>query len=309
MNQEEYSFIRYLEAKKTVDDRAINRHVWQVLSRSLPSPSAEKPLNIVEMGAGIGTMIERMIEWGLLDYANYTAFDVEPENIQHARQKLLNWASDHGFQSIRLVDGLKIKSGGREISINLIEGDLFDFFSDQHNLSRYDFLVAHAFLDLVDLPVTLPKIFNLGKDGSLFYFTINYDGLTIIEPTIDDDFDRLVLEMYHRTMLERIHNGKRFGDSQAGRHLINHIQESGGRILAAGSSDWFIFPTSSGYHHDESYFLHFLIHTIFQALINQPELDLEKFVEWIHLRHTQIERQELVYIAHQLDYVGSIQRK
>jgi hypothetical protein len=68
VNQEAYSFIRYLEAKKSVDDRAINRHVWQVLSGSLPQTSPEKPLRIVEMGAGIGTMIERMIEWELLDW-------------------------------------------------------------------------------------------------------------------------------------------------------------------------------------------------------------------------------------------------
>jgi hypothetical protein len=308
VNQEAYSFIRYLEAKKSVDDRAINRHVWQVLSGSLPQTSPEKPLRIVEMGAGIGTMIERMIEWELLDYANYTAIDAQAENIQHAQQRLLYWSSDHGYHAVKLADGLKILGEGVEISINLIEVDLFDFFSDQNNLNSFDLLVAHAFLDLVDLPATLPQIISLGQDGCIFNFTINYDGLTIFEPVIDDDFDKHVLELYHRTMRERIHDGKRFGDNQAGRHLFNQIQESGGRILAAGSSDWIVYPISSGYHQDEAYFLHFIIHTIYQALKDIPELDLEQFEQWIRQRHAQIERQELVYIAHQLDYVGSIQR-
>ena len=308
MNQVTYNFIRYLEAKKSVDDRAINRHVWQVLSESLPKTSPEKPLRIVEMGAGIGTMIERMIEWDLLDYANYTAIDAQPENIQHAQQRLLNWSSDHDYQAVELADGLKIIADGIELSVNLIDVDLFDFLSDQRNLNSFDLLVAHAFLDLMDLPATLSQIFRLGQDGCLFYFTVNYDGLTILKPVIDNDFDKHVMKLYHRTMRERIHNGKQFGDSQAGRHLFDQIQDSGGRILAAGSSDWFVFPNSSGYYQDEAFFLHYIIHTIYRALRDKPELDLEQFEQWIRQRHAQIDKKELVYIAHQLDYVGEIQR-
>ncbi len=308
MTQYEYSFTRYLEAKKSVDDRALNRRVWQVLAESLPQTSADKPLNIIEMGAGIGTMIERMLEWGLLNYANYTAIDAQTENIQYARNRMLTWITDHDFQAVKHTDGMTIKREGVEFSINLVDVDLFEFLSDERNLEPYDLLVAHAFLDLVDLSVALPLILNLGQKGSLFYFTINYDGLTFFEPVIDDEYDNYVLELYHRTMNERIRGTKNYGDSHTGRHLIEHIQDSGGKILAAGSSDWVVFPDSSGYFQDESYFLHFIIHTIYQALKKQSELDPEKFEQWIHQRHAQIERQELVYLAHQLDYFGTIKR-
>ena len=58
-----YSFTRYLEAKKGIDDRSLNRHVWnalvQRLERSKSTP--DKPIQILEIGAGIGTMIERML--------------------------------------------------------------------------------------------------------------------------------------------------------------------------------------------------------------------------------------------------------
>jgi hypothetical protein len=308
VNQDEYSYTRYLAAKKSVDNRAINNHVWQVLLDSLPQTSAEKPLSVFEMGAGIGTMIERMLEWNLFRNADYTAIDAQSENIRHAQRRLLAWATKHGYQAAERTNGLLICEEGIEVNTNLVDIDLFDFIADQQNLGTYDLLVAHAFLDLVDVPDTLPQIFNLGQKDSLFYFSINYDGLTILEPIIDQEFDQHVLKLYHRTMNERIQDGKRFGDSRTGRHLFEHIQNSGGQILAAGSSDWFVFPGPDGYPKDEAYFLHFIIQTIDQALNTHPELDVTQFEEWIRLRHTQIERQELIYIAHQLDYVGTTQR-
>jgi hypothetical protein len=308
LTQYEYSYTRYLAAKKSIDNRAINNHVWQVLLDSLPQISANKPLSVFEMGAGIGTMIERMLERDLFSFADYTAIDAQTENIRHAQRRLLAWATKHGYQAVERTDGLLIFGEGIEVNTNLVDVDLFDFIADQQNLGTYDLLVAHAFLDLVDLPDTLPQIFNFGQKDSLFYFTINYDGLAILEPIIDQDFDQHVLNLYHRTMSERIRDGKRFGDSRTGRHLFEHIQNAGGKILAVGSSDWFVFPGPIGYPQDEAYFLHFIIQTIYQALKNHPELDAGKFEEWIYLRHAQIERKELIYIAHQLDYVGATQR-
>ena len=55
-----YSFARYLTAKKSVDDRALNRHVWQSLVAALPRATPEQPLQILEVGAGLGTMVERL---------------------------------------------------------------------------------------------------------------------------------------------------------------------------------------------------------------------------------------------------------
>ncbi len=308
MTQYEYSFTRYLAAKKSVDNRAINRHVQQVLLESLPQTSANQPLRVFEMGAGIGTMIERMLEWDLFNCADYTAIDTQTENIRHAQRRLLTWATQNGYQAAERTDGLTIGGEGIEVNTKLIDVDLFDFITDQQYFGAYDLLVAQAFLDLVDIPETLPQIFNLGRKESLFYFTINYDGLTILEPIIDQDFDHHVLQLYHRTMNDRIRDGVRFGDSRTGRHIFEHIQITGGQILAAGSSDWFVFPGSGGYPQDEAFFLHFIIHTIYQALIKHPELDAAQFEEWIRQRHAQIERQELIYIAHQLDYVGMTQR-
>jgi SAM-dependent methyltransferase len=304
MTPREYSFPRYLAAKKTVDDRALNRQVLHVMGDSLQRLSNERPMKVLEIGAGIGTMIERMIEWDLISNVEYTAIDSELENIEHARQRLLDWAALNNMQIVEKGYELKFSSKTTDVIVKLLDIDLFDFLDLNQGQGKWDLLVAHAFLDLVDVPSTLPKIFNLVNNGGLFYFSINYDGLTVLQPDIDHEFDEVVLELYHRTMEQRMLHGHQFGDRHTGRHLFQNIQTCGGKIIASGSSDWIVYPGSSGYNHDEAYFLHFIIHTIYRALDNHAELDDHRFEDWIRLRHDQIDRQDLVYIAHQLDYFG-----
>ena len=55
-----YSLLRYLAAKKSVDDRALNWQVWQHLVAALPRATPQQPLRILEVGAGIGSMVERL---------------------------------------------------------------------------------------------------------------------------------------------------------------------------------------------------------------------------------------------------------
>jgi hypothetical protein len=300
----EYSFTRYLEAKKSVDDRSLNRNVWEALASSRSANSAEQPIKVFEIGAGIGTMLARMIEWDLLQFGEYTGIDYQAENIQHAQIYLQKWAEQRAFEVRKSQEGLLILGKGTEVHVKLVPADLFEYI-ESHQAADWDLLVAHAFLDLVSLPDTIKQIFNWGQKNFLYYFTINYDGLTILEPVIDSNFDQLVFSLYDRTMNERFKNGVRFGDHQTGRHLIDYIPQAGGSILSAGSSDWIVYPRSEGYPKDEAYFLHFIIHTMYEALRNHPHLDSQQFAQWIDLRHAQIERAELVYIAHQIDFLGT----
>ena len=73
-----YSFTRYLAAKKTIDDRSLNRVVWDVLARQLHRRPT--PLHVLEVGAGTGVMLERMLEWGLLTQVDYTGITVNLSN-------------------------------------------------------------------------------------------------------------------------------------------------------------------------------------------------------------------------------------
>ena len=90
-SRESDAFHTYLAAKKTVDDRALNRVVWERLKQTLADKHPEKAASILEVGAGIGTMIERIIEWELLPSADIIAIDSSYENIAYAQRRLRDW--------------------------------------------------------------------------------------------------------------------------------------------------------------------------------------------------------------------------
>ena len=309
----EYSFQRYLASKRTVDDRALNHPVWESLHAQLQARShTKKPLTILEIGGGIGTMVERLLEDGRLPSARYHLLDEQAENIEEARRRLAKHGASllsHPTLSFSVPPTHSYtlpQPSGETLEVHLYTGDLFHFLESAGSLADVDLLLAHAFMDLVDIPATLPLFTATLRPGALLYFTINFDGATILEPTIDAAFDAHVEQVYHRTMDERVTNGKLSGDSRSGRHLFHNMKTAGINTLNAGSSDWVVMPHQGKYPDDEGYFLHFIVNTMYGALRNHPDLNPNRFQEWIAKRHTQIEQGELVYIAHQLDYLAQV---
>jgi SAM-dependent methyltransferase len=306
----EYPFTRYLTSKKSVDDRSLNTTVWQTLTRAISSRPGNEPLRVLEIGSGIGTMITRAVDWGLLGRADYTALDAMPENSAHARSYLTAWADRSNYcVECAAPDNLRLLSAERDIRVCLRTADVFDFLADSNTGRNWDLLIANAFLDLVDIPSTLPGLLNLLGPEGLFYFTINFDGTTIFEPTIDAALDTKIQELYHRTMDERVIRGKPSGGSHTGRHLFGYIRSAGAELIAAGASDWVVFAKGGDYSEDEAFFLHFIIHTVGCALESHPELDSKQFEQWQRERHAQVEQGALVYIAHQVDFLGRVNRR
>jgi ubiquinone/menaquinone biosynthesis C-methylase UbiE len=80
--------MRYLAAKKSVDDRALNWQVWQRLVAALPRATPQQPLRILEVGAGIGSMVERLVTGDVLTHAIYTAIDQAPTLLAEAHRRL-----------------------------------------------------------------------------------------------------------------------------------------------------------------------------------------------------------------------------
>jgi hypothetical protein len=271
----------------------------QRLQKSAP----DKPIRILEVGAGIGTMIERMLDERLLDSAIYTAIDAFEENRIRAQERMQAWAADHCMRFREFSrDRWDVAGSTGLIEIGFKSEDFFDFASREEG--KFDLIIANAFLDLVDIKATLSLMTGMLEKGGLFYFTINFDGITILEPAIDEEMDDLILCQYHKTMDERLINGVRSGDSRAGRHLFSCLKEAGMQILDAGASDWVIFAGLNGYHQDETYFLHYILDNMGHALQDCSELNSGRLNDWISKRHDQVENNELVYIAHQIDFVG-----
>jgi SAM-dependent methyltransferase len=298
-------YIRYLAAKKGLDDRSLNRHVWNALVQAVRGRPS--PLRVLEVGCGIGTMLERLLDWGLLARASYTGIDVQPEFIREARERCRAYAAVHHAGLTGEPGGaLVFRTSGQDVHITFEAADLFAFAVRQEGGAAWDLLVAHALLDLLDLGAALPRLLSLLGPGGLFYFTLNFDGATILEPPLGPDLDALIIALYHRTMDTRRSRGQPSGGSTTGRRLLRHLKESGAHIMAAGSSDWVVFPGPAGYPGDEAFFLHFIIDTIAQALNSHPQLDRRRFADWLAARRRQIDSAQLIYIAHQLDVMGYI---
>jgi hypothetical protein len=297
-----HSQTRYLTSKKTVDDRSLNQHVVAALRSELQRAPAE--LRILEIGAGLGNMIARLVDWDMVKRAEYTLLDADAESLRDAPEWLKGWARESGVEVETLSDGLRLRGGARDIDITvrLRCSELRAYLAETQAGPRADLLVANAFLDLVDVEQLLPALFGLIGPRGLWWFTINFDGETIFQP--DHDFDAPLMEAYHRTMDERVWFGHPAGEARCGRHLFGHLCRAGAEIAASGASDWVVHAQGDKYPADEAYFIEHILHTIETALRFDERVDQAQLEQWLATRRIQLAEGELVYLAHQLDFFG-----
>jgi hypothetical protein len=304
MNHES-SFQRYLYAKRTVDDRALNRLVWKTLEEQLAAMAGAPGFQVLELGGGVGTMFQRMVEWGLISRGVYTLLDEQAENILSARQGLGAWAKRQRLQVQEAGERLIFTGPASELCLEPVAAEMGAYLN-ANGSRRWDLIVAHAFLDLLDVPAALPLLKAALRPGGLMYLTINFDGLSAfepIEPILDRELDERIITLYHRTMDERVTAGRPSGDSRTGRRMFTWLREAGLRILEAGSSDWTVYPRERGYLADEAYFLRHILSFFSQSLQGRPEIEGKELAAWLAARERQIERGELTFIAHQFDFL------
>ena len=268
---------------------------------ALPAAAAERPLRVIEAGAGIGTMIERLLDRGLLTFADYDAVDLQPEALEAARPRLHGWAAAHGWTAVADGDTVRLSRGDRQVNVHFHASDIEAFAASQPT-GTADLLLAHAFLDLIDTPRSLPRLMRLLRPGGVFYFTLNFDGVTAFLPQADPAFEGRLMTAYHQTMDERV---PRSSGRFTGRHLFEELPRMGATILDAGASDWWVRPVEGSYPGDEAYFLHFLVETVRRAVGGRPDLATSDVDSWAARRHGQIEAGDLIYMAHQWDFVGT----
>ena len=282
-------FTDYLAAKKSIDDRSLNERIWREFGELVAGFDRPK---VLEPGCGIGTMLERLLENGVLTSAEYLGMDLDAESIELAHSRIAEWATDRGNAVRTSGPILFIEGSNLAVEAKFVQGDAL------RSRETMDVLIAHAFLDLVDIPTALERLMAGLTPGGVFYFTLVFDGLTVLEPEIDAGLDRELMRRYHDTMDRRQVDGSPSGDSRSGRHLFGWLKQTEAELLDAGSSDWVVYPRAGQYSTDEFEFLSHILGTI-RAALDAPEVE-----HWFDQREAQLQAGELIYIAHQMDFLG-----
>lgn len=276
-------FVRYLAAKSTIDDAALNVRVHNAFLQAVSALGAAP--SVLELGGGIGTMAARLAGTAVFaaTQPRYTLIDEQQHLVAEAGRRC----------------------AGLPFAIDTRVADARALLRD--STGQWDVLIANAFLDLFDLAVIVPLALHALRPGGVFYFTINFDSVTRLLPPIDAAYDSELEALYHRSMDERITDGARSGDSHSGSNLFEHLRLAGARIMAAGGSDWVVYAGPQGYANDDAFFLRCILGFFEHSVGARPEVDPARFGAWLRARHAQIDRGELMYLAHQLDFVGVTQ--
>lgn len=301
-------FHRYLRAKRAVDDRSLDRRLVERLRDGLAERAAgrEGPLRVLEVGAGVGTMIARCIEWGVLPggRVEYTAVDADSAAAQAIPGHLSEWAAGRDIEATAGdgtgtdLPGVELAGPTRTVTVEPVAAEATPFVAADDR--EWDLLVGAALLDIVPLD-RLPRLLSALAPGGYWYFPITFDGGTCFVP--DHPADDAVERSYHRHM-----DGKHGGDSRAGSHTLQRLQSiDAATIDGAAGSDWIVRPVGGGYPGDEGVFLRYILDTVESALgefDRRGRLDDGTLADWLSTRREQAENGELLYLTHQLDLLG-----
>ncbi|RLM88649.1 class I SAM-dependent methyltransferase [Halobellus sp. Atlit-38R] len=286
---------RYLESKRSVDERALSRYVRDRLLDALPAEP-----RILEAGCGTGVTVPRLLSWGL-DSGRYRGVDsdecivafarrVRPAALQRAGYETVTGPSPVSSVSERDEMTAAADFTVSDLAVSFETGDALDALDSASDL---DLVIAQAFADLVPLPRLVSAVESALSPGGLAYLPITFDGGTIFQP--DHPADDAVERAYHAAIDER--SGR---DVRAGRHLADLLRRRDGDLLAIESSDWIVRPVDAVYPADERYFLsrilRFVEETICDSDQTVPALDV-----WLDARRDQLAAGELIYVAHQYD--------
>ena len=330
------SFRRYLRAKRTVDDRALDRRLVGLLRERLAERAsgtqrtgraaeteragrASGPLRVLEVGAGVGTMVARLIDWEVLPpgRTEYVAVDRDADTLSGLVPFLREWAADRGDVSVAdagsPADGetLVVESADRTVAVEPVVADAAAYAESA--ASEPDAVIGTALLDVIGLDRLDPLLGALAPGGT-YYFPITFDGGTRFRPTRPDD--RVVERLYHRHMDE-----KAGGTSRAGGDALDRLREAdGSTLLGVAGSDWVVRPGDGGggYPGDEAYFLRHILDTV-EAAVGEVIAEAERtrsdaagclsaadLDAWLDARREQVDDAELVYLTHQLDLLGRV---
>lgn len=296
MENFQFSYPRYLQAKRSVDQRARSVHVWTRFIDVLRDNSGSG-IRILEVGGGTGSTLQRLLaalEREDISSIEYTFVEKEPDNVAVAISSVKKWATNRG-NSVEETSNILQWNGGTvsETTLRFVTTDLFQF-TPRATRESYDAIIAQSVFDLLDVRAALKQLATLLDSSGFWYLPMHFDGLTAFEPTIDPRLDQRIVELYHESMR----------DPYTGRRLLNELRDAGSELREVEGSDWIVFGNEGEYPENEEYFLQCILYFIRQEVLDTSIMEEHKFTKWISERRQQIETGSLLYLAHQIDILA-----
>jgi hypothetical protein len=287
---ETFDYVKYLDVKKSIDDRSLNEVVWGHFSNWLLSRNKQdSTLRVLEIGAGIGTMIERLLEASLLQKCHYIVLEPETMFKEAALSRFKGWANKYGCTFKINSEGLwHISNNELDIFIEWIEADankIDQLFGDK----SFDLLLSHAVIDLLPVPTIMSIILDKLKARGACYFSLNFSGNTEFYPAHDSDHK--ISELYHLDMDSRFPNLD-WQPSLTGIALPIWLKKYGCEQVVDGESNW---ELGEG----DSLFIKNILDTIKKALAGFPGLET-----WLSSRYKELDQEILAISISNRDCFG-----
>lgn len=294
---------RYLAAKRTVDDRCVNRRVRDRLLAAVVAGPA-----VYDAGAGTGVWLARLVEWGV-GPDTYHGVDTDAALLETARTARAEAFAARGTDVDTAAEEFDFRAGNTDVRFTA--GDALAGAPD----GGVDLLLAGSFLDLVPVEEAIDRFAAATAANGVVYAPATFDSGTFFAPThpADDVVERLYHADIDRTPGRSV---------TAGRDAMAAFRARPGELLAVGSSDWVVSPDETGYPNDEAYFLDRILGYVADTLLApsverlsraDADAELSAFAreeapgeaaairDWLHARREAFEARELAYVAHHLD--------
>lgn len=291
----------YLRAKASIDDRSLHEATANSFGAGLAALGASAPLRndranrkprLLELGAGCGSTLERLVRrWGL-HHAEYHALD-------HDEVLLTSLIASPGAILARERDVVVTTHA------ESLEAFLERSIDKQPNPERFDVLLAHLVWDLFDVPTVMPRALGLLEPGGIAYFTCLFDGVTSFLPTLDPELDERIERAYHASMTAS--DPQRSGP-KAGRAALETLISCGAEILSIGPSGWTILPIEGTYPEGAHTVLASMLDFVEDSVGRDPAIHAEQLARWLTARRAALTSKRLGLLTHQWDVLARIGR-
>lgn len=305
MNEIQFSQQHFLEAQKSVLDRALNQNVWNQLKTELFGAGGQSPVCVLELEAGVGGMLTRLAAQGVLSRAAYHLVDGSKKNIEFARENLPTRLEAAGLEVLARPGGLFVYSQVCALDLVMETGTVDQWIDRESGRTQWDVIILSQAGKYLSRRSALPDLCNLAFPGALLYLPGVYNGSAAFEPLLDPELDSWLAGLAFQPDAS-YPAASRSKDFLEGRRFLTRLTDAGLNLLESGGSDWVIYPRFGRYNGDEGYLLLHLLQNIEQAVLNGGMPQRGAVQNWLSVRRTQVHQGKLALTAHHLDFLAQV---